>query len=340
MTTEALQNETIDNEEQLSHGEKPQNDDIAHPTSIAQYLRIFGSGFAMGAADIVPGVSGGTMAFIMGVYEALLNAIKSFNFDAFNLLRAGKISELIDYISLRFLIALGTGLILAVLILAGILEDLLINQPQYIFAFFAGLIVASIIAIGAKVRWSPVAIGSLVVGTVVAFVITGFTPDPTEAAASSPLVFFFSGMIAICAMILPGISGSFILLILGQYENVLGAVRNFEILNILAIAAGAGIGLLAFSRVLSWLLKRYENPTIALLVGFMLGSLRLIIFRMTNTFDEETAVSEAIVFTGGTMAIAVVIGIIGFFAVTIIDHLQSKSNPVFLLAGRRTQQSS
>lgn len=318
--------------------------DLSKPSTPREYVRLFFSGFAMGASDIVPGVSGGTMAFILGVYETLLNGIKSFNLNALQaalkLFQGGddageenKFMALVDQLHLRFLIALGLGILLAIFLLASVLEGLIHDYPHYIFTFFGGLILASVVAIGAKVKWNPVAWAALAVGAVFAFILTGFTPEPTVGAETNTLLLFLSGMIAICAMILPGISGSFILLILGQYENVLGSVRNFEIVNILAVAAGAGIGLLAFSRVLSWLLDRYENSTIALLVGFMLGSVRLIVFRSTNFFDEETALTTPIDFTVGMLVIVVLMVVAGFMLVTVIDHAQSRSNPVFTMFG-------
>lgn len=322
--------------------------DLSKPSTPQEYVRLFFSGFAMGASDIVPGVSGGTMAFILGVYETLLNGIKSFNLQAAQMAlklfqdrksKSGenKVMALVDQLHLRFLIALGLGIVVAIFLLASVLEQAIVEYPHYIFTFFGGLILASVVAIGAKVRWNPVAWVALAIGAVFAFILTGFTPDPTTGSDTNILFLFLSGMIAICAMILPGISGSFILLILGQYENVLGSVKNFEIVNILAVAAGAGIGLLAFSRILSWLLDRYENSTIALLVGFMLGSIRLIVFRSTNLFDEETAVATSIDFTPTMIALAFVCLLIGFILVTIIDHAQSRSNPVFAIFGDNTK---
>lgn len=300
--------------------------DLSHPKTPLQYLRLFFTGFAMGASDVVPGVSGGTMAFILGVYETLINAIKSFNIEAIQLLFARKFGELIDHISLRFLVALGAGLATAVLLLAGVLENLLQTQPSFVFAFFAGLIVASVVAIGAKVQWNMRAILALVIGTVAAFVIVGL-PSLGEQLGHSAPVLFVSGAIAICAMILPGISGSFILLILGQYEFALGAVKSFDIVSIIALGAGAVIGILSFSRVLSWLLKNYENATVASLVGFMIGSLRLIIHRAMYPVTEE---GEAIMvdFTPDVIAVVAILALIGFVLVSVLDHLQSRSNPI------------
>jgi putative membrane protein len=185
--------------------------DHSHPKKPWDYLRLFLTGFAMGAADIVPGVSGGTMAFILGVYEDLLNGIKSFNPQAVRLALGGKFRELInDHIPLRFLIALGAGIAAAIVALSGVLSRTL-DDPTgriYLFAFFFGLVIASIVSIGVKVKWSPVTIVTLVAGAVIAFVIVNLVP---AAADPTPINLFIAGMIAICAMILPGISGSFIL---------------------------------------------------------------------------------------------------------------------------------
>ena len=318
-------------------------EDLSKPGTPMEYLRLFFTGFAMGASDIVPGVSGGTMAFILGVYETLINAIKSFNFDAMKLVlkffnppekeEKPTVMEIVDHVHLRFLIALGLGLLVAIVILSGLLEGWLTTQPTYVFAFFAGLIIASVVAIGAKVKWAVVSGMTLIIGTVLAYLITNPALGTLgDVIGHGPIALFISGAIAICAMILPGISGSFILLILGQYDFILGAVDDRDIVSLFFVAAGAGIGILAFSRVLSWLLKKYEHPTIALLVGFMIGSMRLIIFRMTHIdiSPEETHVAEymALDVTGTQWAIALGFAVVGFVVVTALDHLQTRNNPI------------
>lgn len=310
--------------------------DLSKPNTPTEYARLVGTGFAMGAADIVPGVSGGTMALIMGVYETLIDAIKSFNLEAIKLALGFKIKELLDHVPFRFLIALGIGLLSAVLLMSSVLHNMLESEGSftYVFAFFAGLIVASILAIGLKVTWSSNAIIAFIIGAVVAFVVVGL-PTVGDQLGHAPLVLFFSGMIAICAMILPGISGSFILLILGQYDYVLGAVKNFDIVSIASVGVGAVIGLLGFSRILSWLLKHYENVTIAVLVGFMLGSLRLILHRSVYFLEPETEVESLIELSGGQIVLAIVAGIAGFLLVSFLDHLQTGENPVFRLIWKK-----
>lgn len=310
--------------------------DLSHPKTPWEYVRLFFSGFAMGAADVVPGVSGGTMAFILGVYETLIDAIKSFNVKALKLALGMKFGELLnEHIPIRFLIALGLGILTAVFTLATILEGALENSPTYVFAFFAGLILASIIAVGAKVEWSLGAVIALIVGAVVAFVIVGMDSLGDQFGHTPPIL-FVSGMIAICAMILPGISGSFILLILGQYDFILGAVKDRDIVSIISVGLGAVLGIVIFSRILSWLLKHHENVTIAVLVGFMAGSLRLIVHRMLNavTEIEGQEVWSSIELDGGMIAFVVVLVVIGFILVTAIDHAQSRSNPVLRLFSR------
>ena len=236
--------------------------DHAHPKTAWQYLRLFFTGFAMGSADLVPGVSGGTMAFILGIYEDLLNAIKSFNTTSIRMVLRLKFTEFFEYVPLRFLIALGLGIGTALLLLSGFLSRTL-DDPSgrvLLFAFFFGLVIASIIAVGAQVRWSGLALLALVVGAVVAFAIVNALPAHIE---STPVNLFISGMFAICAMILPGVSGSFILLILGQYDNVLSAVTNRDFVTVGIVAAGCVVGIVIFSRILSWLLRHYFHLTVA-----------------------------------------------------------------------------
>lgn len=332
-----------------NHDEQHIMSDLSKPRTPMEYLRLFFSGFAMGASDIVPGVSGGTMAFILGVYETLLNAIKSFNLDALGLvmrfLRPAddnhriSLMTVVDNVYLRFLIPLGLGLLTALIALSSLLEGWILTNPTYIFAFFGGLIIASVIAIGAKVRWNTVAIVSLIVGALIAFLITNPALGTLgDVIGHGPLALFISGAIAICAMILPGISGSFILLILGQYEFILGALRGRDIGSLLFVAMGALLGILIFSRILSWLLNRYENSTIALLVGFMLGSMRLIVYRM-SVIITESEIGEDVV-TAVDMNATLLLGalgfaIVGFLLVSFIDHMQSRSNPLLgLVLGR------
>ena len=310
--------------------------DLSKPRGVKDYLRLILTGFAMGASDIVPGVSGGTMAFVLGVYTDLVNAIKSFNLEALRLLLARRIEALLEHISFRFLLALGVGLALAVISLSGYLSAMM-DDPAgrvLLFAFFFGLVGASIISVGAKVRWHPPSALSFAVGVVVAFIIVNAVP--AEADHSAPAL-FVSGMIAITAMILPGISGSFMLLIMGQYDYVLGAVSQRDLPPIIAVGCGAVVGIIAFSRVLSYLLAHHYRMTVALLVGFMTGSLWKIFpwrdclesdldrhgdFRCLA--DAPAAPDPA----GDGFWIAILLMVVGFVLVNALDHLEGRNNPL------------
>ncbi|MFV9506815.1 MAG: DUF368 domain-containing protein [Oscillochloridaceae bacterium umkhey_bin13] len=304
--------------------------------------RIFFTGFAMGIADLIPGVSGGTMAFILGIYEQLLNAIKSFNLKLVQLIFKGKFREAITQIPWVFLIPLGLGLAVAILSMARVMRFLLENHPVYLFSFFFGLILASILAVGVTVRWNPSTVIAMVVGTVAAFIIVGLVP---LSMPNDPLTLFLSGTVAIMAMILPGISGSFILLILGQYAYVLNAVSDFNLIAILPVMLGAIVGLLGFARVLSWLLAHYHDITVAVLVGFMAGSLRKIwpwkevLETMVDRHGEVVPMRERNIlpdFAGPEVWIALALAVVGFLLLSFIDHLQTGANPIFTpLLGRR-----
>ena len=225
----------------------------------------------MGAADVVPGVSGGTIAFITGIYEELINSIKSINLNAIKLFFSGKFVEFWKSINGSFLLSVFIGIGISVLSLAKGLEYLLTHYPVLVWSFFFGLIVASAIYVGRSIgKWNLSTVVATIIGVAVAYTITIITP----AEANTHYWFIFlSGAIAICAMILPGISGSFILVLLGMYKFILGAVGDMNIAVIITFMLGAGIGLISFSNVLSWLLKKFHNATIAVLAGFMIGSL-------------------------------------------------------------------
>ncbi len=236
-----------------------------------KYLTLVLKGMAMGAADVVPGVSGGTIAFITGIYEELIFSIKSINYPNLKLLFRGKVAAFWKAINGTFLLSIVVGIGISVLSLARLLTFILENYPELIWSFFFGLIVASAIYVAKQIKvWNLSTWLSLLAGIVVAYVITEITPAETTNAW---WFIFLSGAIAICAMILPGISGSFILLLLGKYTYIMGAVSELKI-GILAIfLAGAVVGIVSFSNVLAFLLKKFHHQTIALLAGFMAGSL-------------------------------------------------------------------
>ncbi len=242
--------------------------------SFKEYIYILLRGMGMGAADVVPGVSGGTIAFISGIYEELLNSIKSINLQALQKLFKEGIGAFWKHINGNFLVALFAGIFISVVTLAQIIGKLLLTHPVLVWSFFFGLIVASAIFVAGKIKkWNIPTIIAAIAGTAIAFTITVITPAETTEAW---WFIFLSGALAICAMILPGISGSFILLLLGKYQFVLAAVNEVKVNILLLLALGAAIGLLSFSNLLSWLLQKYHNFTIALLAGFMVGSLNKI----------------------------------------------------------------
>lgn len=235
------------------------------------YVLIFFRGLAMGAADVVPGVSGGTIAFITGIYERLLNAIKSINPTALSLLFKEGIAAAWKHIDGNFLVALFSGIFVSLFTLSKGLKWCLSTYPQLLWAFFFGLIIASSIYVIQQVKqWNTSAIIGLLVGGIVAYTITEIAP--AEAPTDYWMV-FLAGAIAITAMILPGISGSFILLLMGMYRHVLNAATEMDIVFLLIFMCGCIIGLLLFSHILSWTFKNYKNTTLAVLSGFMIGSL-------------------------------------------------------------------
>lgn len=229
----------------------------------------------MGSADVVPGVSGGTMAFILGIYEELLLSIRAGARAPFwrALLKLDFMTAL-DAVNARFLAALLVGIVAAVLTLASALEWLLVNRPVMIWSFFFGLVVASIVAVSRRIgHWAPALYLALPVGAVGAYFLVGAVPLQTPESA---WFLFLSGMLAICAMILPGISGSFILVLLGKYQFVLAAVNQRDFVNLAVIGVGAVFGIVTFAQLLAWLFKRHHDLTVALLIGLMAGSLRKI----------------------------------------------------------------
>ena len=239
--------------------------------NITDYLVLSIKGMAMGAADVIPGVSGGTIAFITGIYEELINSIKSINGNALKLLFTGKIAELWKALNGNFLFSVILGIGISIVSLAKVLEYLLTNYPIWVWSFFFGLIVASAIYVGKTIpKWNFLEIIAGLAGIAVAYFITVISP---AEANTSYWFILLSGSIAICAMILPGISGSFILVLLGMYKFILTAVGDMNIAVLATFLIGAAIGIIAFSNLLSWLLKNYHNITIAVLAGFMVGSL-------------------------------------------------------------------
>jgi putative membrane protein len=229
-------------------------------------------GFLMGSADVVPGVSGGTIALILGVYERLINAVSSFDHHLFQLIIKGKLIDAFKKVDGGFLVFLGTGVATAVLSLAKLITWLLSNHPIPTWSVFLGLILASswVVYCDLSRKGFPELVAALIAATF-SFWISGMN------SANSPdnlLFIFFCGMISICAMVLPGISGSFILVLLGKYETVMHAIKGFDFGVIFAFGAGAALGIITFSKFIKWLLAKYHSLTLAAMVGLMVGSLR------------------------------------------------------------------
>ncbi len=235
---------------------------------------LFFKGIAMGAADVVPGVSGGTIAFITGIYEELIDTINRFNAKSLKILfRQGPVAFW-RAVNGTFLLVLIAGILTSIASLAGIIVHYLDTQPVAVWSFFFGLVLASIPLVARKVpRWTVSKILSFVVGAIIAYIITTLPPTTNPG---SLFYLFISGMIAICAMILPGISGSFILLLMGSYTTVMAAVSEFDVVPLAVFAVGCVVGILSFSRVLKFMFKRFHDITVALLSGFLLGSLNKI----------------------------------------------------------------
>ncbi len=242
--------------------------------TLKEYFVIALKGIAMGAADVVPGVSGGTIAFISGIYEELISSINQVNIKSIKLLKTEGFASMWKAVNGNFLISLLIGIAISVITFAKVIRHLLETQPILIWSFFFGLVLASIFYVAKQItRWNFGSVFLLLLGAFLAYFITTLTPQ--NADISYPYL-FLSGALAICAMILPGISGSFILLLLGVYKPVLDAIhdKDFKILGILM--AGAVVGLLSFSRLLKWLFDHYQNLTLAALTGFIIGSLNKI----------------------------------------------------------------
>ncbi|MGJ8759744.1 MAG: DUF368 domain-containing protein [Polaribacter sp.] len=299
--------------------------------NIKDYLVIGLKGMGMGAADVVPGVSGGTIAFISGIYEELLGSISNVNLDLFKTLKKDGLKAAWTQLNGNFLASLFIGIFISIISLAKVIKYLLENEPILLWSFFFGLVLASIIYIAKQItKWNVISLVVLVLGAFLAYYIT--TLNPLVSENSSPLFIFLAGAIAICAMILPGISGSFILVLLGAYKPVLDALNNRDFKTILVFMAGAIIGLLTFSRVLKWLFKHYKNITLAALTGFIIGSLNKIwpwketLTWRTNSHGVEVPFNQQSVspfsFNGDAeLTIAIVLAVVGFVIILGMEKL-------------------
>lgn len=303
----------------------------------ADYILLYLKGIAMGTADVIPGVSGGTVAFISGIYDELLHSIKAIDGEAFRLLFKLKLKDFWVKINGNFLATLFAGIVTSLLSLAKLMTYLLTHHPILIWSFFFGLIlVAAPLVLREIKRWSVNAIISFVVGIVTAYYITVVTP--TESPNNLPFI-FFSGALAICAMILPGISGAFILLLIGKYQYMITALIEFNIPIVLVFVAGCAVGILSFSRLLSWVLDHYHSVAVALLAGFMLGSLnkvwpwREVKEYATNSKGEQISVFDQSIWPGNYFEVtgkdplllqAILLMALGVFIVILIERIATR----------------
>lgn len=285
---------------------------------LKDYLMLSVKGMCMGAADVVPGVSGGTIAFITGIYDELINSIKSINAASLKMFFTGKWGEFWKMINGKFLLFLLAGIGISVFSLAKIITWLLVAYPVLVWSFFFGLVLASTWFVGKDVKernWKT-GLGFLL-GAALAFYITVATPAETP---SHFLFIFLCGAIAICAMILPGISGSFILVLLGKYFFIMEAVKTLDLKVIAIFGIGACVGITSFSRLLSYALSHMRNITLAVLSGFMLGSLNKVWpWKETIEGVEQNIAPNAFVWQ------AVCLALLGFVMVYGIENISSKS---------------
>ena len=295
---------------------------------IKEYGFLMLKGMGMGAADVVPGVSGGTIAFIVGIYEELINSIKSINTANLRLLFRGQFRSFWQGINANFLLSIVLGIGISIFSLAKIITYLLVNQPILVWAFFFGLVLASTWFVAKEIKqWKVKTVISFVIGSILAFYITIATPSETP---THPLFIFFCGAIAICAMILPGISGSFILVLLGKYFYIMEAVKTFRVSVMLTFVAGALIGITTFSRVLSFALRRFHDATIALLSGFMLGSLNKVwpwketIETYTDSHGVVKPLVEQNIAPNAQVIEAIALMVLGFVLVYALEKLSTR----------------
>lgn len=308
------------------------------------YLAIIFKGVAMGAADVVPGVSGGTIAFISGIYEELLESIDKVNLGVFKAWKKEGFKTAWNSINGNFLLALFSGIAISILSLAKLIKYLLHNEPILLWSFFFGLVLASILYIGKQIKgWSPKIVIAIIITSALSYYITLAEPF---ASPDSPFYLLFCGFIAIIAMILPGVSGAFILLILGVYQTAIDTINNLRdgllngnmelfkdaLLKFVLLAIGAVIGLKVFSKALNWMFKHQKNLTLAILTGFMIGSLNkiwpwkeVLKTRVNSEGEVVTLLDKSILPTSyigdNELVMAIVFIVIGFAAILLLETL-------------------
>ncbi len=303
------------------------------------YIALFIKGLAMGAANVIPGVSGGTIALITGIFEKLIDSIKSFDATAIKLFFTGKFKAFAEHVNLGFLMAVLGGAAVSIVSLAKLFEFLFEQYPIYIYSFFFGLILASIYFVGKTItKWNWSVILIFLIGAAMAIAISVMNPASENA---SFLYLILCGVIAACSMILPGLSGSFVLILLGNYELVMiHAVNNKDIMTLLPVAIGAGLGLIAFSHVLSWVFKKFHDQTIAILTGFILGSLGILwpwkdeVFKLDANGELLLKSSGEKIVAGydwflpdtfnGEVMLAIACMIVGIISITLLEKVATK----------------
>lgn len=313
------------------------------------YAIITLKGLAMGAADVVPGVSGGTIAFISGIYQELIDSINKVNFGVLKTFRTLGLKAAWKQINGGFLFSLVLGIGISILTFAKIITFSLAHYPILVWAFFFGLVIASIAFVMKDVdKWTLRSIIFLIFGTIVSYLVTIIEPT---SSPDSYLYLFFSGFVAIIAMVLPGISGAFILLLMGSYTSIIKTINQFRdalfnlnwdllqqtVLKLLTFAIGAIIGLKLFSKILHWMFQSHKNPTLALLIGFMIGSLNKIWpWKKTLTWRKDSAgidiplVEKSISpfsFDGNPQIVfAICLMLMGFLTIFILEKLGAKKD--------------
>jgi len=312
-----------------------------------QYLTVTAKGLAMGAADVVPGVSGGTIAFISGIYEELIETIHNLDLGFFKIWKKEGFLKAWKHYNLGFLLALFSGVLISIISLAKLITWLLEVYPVMVWSFFFGLVIASIVYVGKQItHWRLAVIFAMIVASVASYLIT--IADPVGSPDSTWFL-FLAGFIAIIAMILPGISGAFILLLLGAYTTVIGIVtqlgEGITTLNsslvlgalgkLLIFAIGAVIGLKVFSRALNWMFKHHKNLILAVLTGFMIGALNkiwpwkdVLQYRMNHTGEQVPFIERSILpqnYDGNPQILyAILFAIIGFLTIFLLERIAGR----------------
>lgn len=317
--------------------------------NLLQYLLITAKGLAMGAADVVPGVSGGTIAFISGIYEELIETINNLDFKFFKIWKQNGLSKAWKAYNLSFLLALGAGIAISIFSLAKLILNLLETHPIAVWSFFFGLVLASVFYVGMQItKWQISTFVFLIVASILSYLLT--ISEPIGSPESNWFL-FFAGFIAIIAMILPGISGAFILLLIGAYTNVMSVVTQFveglvamdieimgeAIIKVAIFALGAVVGLKTFSKALNWMFKHKKNLTLAILTGFMVGALnkiwpwkKVLEYRTNSSGEEVPFLEQSILpqnFDGNPQILsAVIFAVFGFLIIFLLEWIANKKS--------------